>query len=124
VYVDEADYESIAAVCLTLATRGVVLGDQGRSVGPWTPALPGDYTFAVLGLQGQPLFLAFDAFEAARVFCQLEAWLLEEDALVPGLAMPDAFIVASERYDNWAWNYRFAPVGEPGFEPPAPRTFR
>jgi hypothetical protein len=120
-FVDVADYEAIAAVATALSARAVVLGDQGRSVGPWTPAIAGDFTWAVLGLQGQPIYLAHDAFTVARVFCQLEAGEVDEDALFPGLAPPDSFLVARERYESWAYEYRFSRCGDPTFEPPFPQ---
>lgn len=123
-FVDEADFESVQAVCATLCTRGVVLGDQGRSVGPWTTAVADGYAWAVLGRHGQPLFLAHDAYEAAVAFCRLEAWYCEEDDLGPGLALPDAFQVEVERFDKWLHTYRYEPWGDPSFIPPAPGLAR
>jgi hypothetical protein len=123
-FIDEADYESIAAVCLTLTSGGTVLGDQGRMVGPWTATEPGGWSWAVCALHGGPIFLALDAYEAAVAYCRLEAWLIEEDELAPGLQLPDAFVVEHERYANWLYNYRWARVGDPTFEPPAPSVSR
>ena len=119
-FVDEADFETIQAVCATLCAGGVVLGDQGRSVGPYTPAVPAEHSWAVLGLRGNPIFLAHDAFEVARAFCRLEAWLDQEEDVHPGFTFTDAYLVEVSRWESWSYQYRFAPVGDPHYDPPFP----
>lgn len=123
-FVDDAGFDDVAQVCAALcATRrgGIVLGDLGYSVGPWELAVRAgeDAAWAVLDHRGAPVFVAFDAFEVARVFCDLEAGLVEEDEVTPR-AIPDALFVAGRRYEKWLYTYRFVECGDPSFVPENP----
>ena len=114
----DAGYASVGAVATSISSGSVVLGRGGRSVGPRTEAIPGRWGWCVLGLQGQLLVLAHDAFEAARWFCLLEARLADPDCLV--VTSTDAYVAALARWEDWFYSYRGDQWGEPGYEPPLP----
>lgn len=112
-------HDAVAGTCATLCAGGVVLGAEGRSVGPWTPAVPDDFSWAVLGLQGEPLVLAHDAFEVAYAFARLESGEMELDGVM--LVDRDAYLADLERFDEYQYRYRFTPFGDPDFIPQFPR---
>lgn len=64
-------FDELFRVAVALSRGRVCLGDAW-SVGPWTPAVPDGFAFAVKDLQGAPHFLARDAFEAAAFYLDPE----------------------------------------------------
>jgi hypothetical protein len=117
---DAADLSvAIESAARTIFARAAVLG--GRcSAGAWTPAVADGFEWAVLDLRGAPLVLAHDVYEVARMFAIYEAYGIPEDLDMPIRVPSDADQVAERRYENWCTDYRFAPWGDPRFEPPAP----
>jgi len=77
--------DDIEQVLVQLVTRGSYLGER-FSAGRYTPAVvtPETPTWCVLDLQGGPVVLAHDPFEAAR-------WLvrLEEEGIDPTIYEPE-----------------------------------
>jgi hypothetical protein len=64
------DFAGVASVCERIAGGAPLVWGE-FSVGPWTPAVPDGWSWAVLDKAGAPVLLAHDAFEAARHFCRL-----------------------------------------------------
>lgn len=94
-------FEQVMDVCVQLLTKGVVLGAR-FSVGPYTPAVPtaDGHGWAVLNLQGAPVVLAHDAYEAARAFldCEDSSEWLDPDG--PIAMRSDAAVAADADYER------------------------
>jgi hypothetical protein len=110
--IDRVDFDAVYAAARALCSGRVVLGEIGYSVGPWTPAVSDGFEWAVLNLQGSPLLLAHDAFEAARWFCQLEAGEVTPSGFdLPIRAWTDAKHEEHRVYEAWMYDYRFSAIG-------------
>jgi hypothetical protein len=92
-------------VCVRLSSGAVTLGAR-LSVGPYTPAVPAEHLFAVIGRQGQPIVLAHDAFEAARSFVDAEERgpsELGDECYAMDTDAEQAARATADRADEWAW---------------------
>jgi hypothetical protein len=102
-----SDFAGVATVCERIVGGApMVYGEF--SVGPWTPAVPDGFDWAVLDKTGAPLLLAHDAFEAARHFCRLVEGSATTDDNVGGpyRLAPDAKLAEldqTERCVNRGW---------------------
>jgi hypothetical protein len=97
--------DRIEWVSVRLSAGSVALGTR-LSVGPFTPAVPSEHMFAVIGRQGQPIVLAHDAFEAARSFVDAEERgpsELEDECYAMGTDAEQAARATADRADEWAW---------------------
>lgn len=63
----ESQPSELVAQCAQLFKRGALLGTR-VSVGRWTPAVPDDFTWCVLDVQGAPLWLGHDCVAALAHF--------------------------------------------------------
>lgn len=111
--IDETNFAAVNEAAVALCTRGVVLGETGFSAGRWTPAVSDGYEWAVLNLQGSPLYLCYDAFEAARHFCQLESGEMTEPdpEYAPVRAWSDEKREEERQWEAWMYEYRFSNIG-------------
>ena len=118
----------VEVVAVALLRGEVILG-SAASAGPWTPAVPDGFDWAVLGLRGEPLYLFRDAYEAAVCFASYlrGQWAPvgedEEARVYPMRQLPDAYLAAERQWEKWFYELRFNEYlgGERGYEPPAPR---
>ena len=109
-YADLRDWsreERIEWVAARLVAGNASLGAR-LTAGLYTVAVKGDAPlFAVLGLRGEPLVLAHDAFETARAFVDAEMGDADADPACVVIE-PDALLIeraAAERYAEQEWRY-------------------
>jgi hypothetical protein len=76
------------------------------SAGPWTPAIDDGFSWAVLNLNGTPLLLSHDAFEAALYLSRLEDGTAEVESFLIELP-PDVVLAEEIRLRHWEERYRF-----------------
>jgi hypothetical protein len=118
------DPDRVFEVVVAILTRGPVLGSRA-SVGAWTPAVSDAWDWAVLDYRGAPLFLARDAYSAARYYLLREEGPLPDREVEAEMTYPlrqssDAYLADLRRWDEWFYTYRFLPWGLDD-EPPYPR---
>jgi hypothetical protein len=115
-------FEQVETVARALLARGSHLG-RWHSVGTYRTqdTTPGAHSWAVLNLQGMPVVLAHDAFEAATWFLMAEAGQVVGGDAGPLPLHSDAELAEmarQERLLEWGWLFEQLsrkPV------PPAPR---
>ena len=95
-------FDLVNAACVGLFTRGTVLGVR-CSVGPWKPAIPEPHGWAVLNLQGSPLLLAHDPYEAAAAFVAFDNAPAENDPDAPIRMTTDADEAAYRQAERCQW---------------------
>lgn len=121
--VTSTDFDQVNAVAVQMFRRGAVLGARGFSVGRWTPALRSSYEWVIHNLQGSPLVLAYDAFEAARWFCDFESGRLPAPPAseAPIRIASDQELDEQRQLDAWTYDYRWSPIGGYGADFPGQR---
>ena len=92
--------------CVALLNRGTCLGAR-YSAGRYTPAVPAAHAWAVLDLQGAPVALCHDLFQAAQILCWLESGEAQEDHYrdedgTPYLALTEAERAAQDTEERMA----------------------
>ncbi len=91
---------TLETILITLVTGGVFMTPR-HSAGPHTPAVSDGYTWAVHNLQGSPVVLAHNPFDAALWLLRLETGeiaLSDRDA--PACLMSDAEMEESHKEER------------------------